>query len=73
MSKISAKFWLYVNKDGFVGMSIDQPQRDEELGKWVVKYPYCNSIMYAQILEMISKAQFGWNNEPEYIEINYKK
>jgi hypothetical protein len=72
MSKLSAKFWVYVNKNGFLGLSIDKPVRDEDLGKWVAKYPYCNSIMYAQVMEMISKTKFGWNCEPEYIEINYK-
>lgn len=72
MNKIAAKFWVFVNKNGFVGLSIDKPERDEELGKWVAKYPYCNSIMYAQVLDMLAKAEFGWKNDPEYIEITYK-
>lgn len=68
---VCAKFWLYMNKNGFIGMSFDKPERNEKTGKWISKYPYCNSIMYAQIVDMISKSQFSWQNEPEYIEINF--
>ena len=72
-SQTAAKFWLYMNKNGFIGMSFDKPERNEKTGKWVSKYPYCNSIMHAQIVDMIAKSQFSWQNEPEYIEINFEK
>lgn len=69
---MTAKFWLYVNKNGFIGMSLDKPERNNAAGKWIAKYPYCNAIMHSQIVDMVAKTQFGWHNEPEYIEINYQ-
>lgn len=68
-----AKFWLYMNKNGFIGMSFDKPERNDKAGKWISKYPYCNSTIYKQIVDMISKSQFSWQCEPEYIEINLEK
>lgn len=69
----TAKFWIYMNKNGFIGMSYDKPERNDISGKWVAKQPYCNSIIHAQMVDMLSKTTFGWHNEPEYIEINLDK
>ena len=68
----TARFWLFMNKDGFIGMSIDKPDRNKATGKWDCKIPYCNSIIYANITDMIAKTQFGWMSEPEYLEINFE-
>lgn len=70
-NKPTARFWLYMNKNGFLGMSLDKPTRNKEAGKWVAKQPYCNSIIYANIADMVSKTKFGWMSEPEYLEINF--
>ena len=67
----TAKFWLYMNKNGFIGMSIDKPTRNIDSGKWNCLQPFCNSIIYANVTDMIAKTQFSWNSEPEYLEINF--
>lgn len=67
----TARFWLYMNKNGFIGMSIDKPTRNKDTGKWNCNIPFCNSIINASIIDMVSKTQFNWNCEPEYLEINF--
>ena len=67
----TAKFWLYMNKNGFIGMSVDKPVRDNATGKWKCQIPFCNSMINANITDMVSRTQFGWPSDPEYLEINF--
>ena len=62
--------WVYVNKNGFIGMSIDEPKRNEKNGKWVVQNPFCNSQLYNMIVATVQKTNMSWNNEPEFFEMN---
>jgi len=62
--------WVYVNKNGFIGMSADEPIRDEKNGKWKVKNAFCNSKLYNMIVTTVEKTSMGWNTTPEYFEIN---
>lgn len=66
----SVGIWVYVNKNGFIGMSADQPQRDEKNGKWAVKNPFCNSKLYRMIVTTVQKTNMNWQTDPEYFEIN---
>lgn len=62
--------WVYVNKNGFIGMSVDEPQRDEKNGKWVVKNPFCNAKLYKIIVSTVEKTSMNWSTPPEYFEWN---
>lgn len=66
----TVKAWVYVNKDGYIGMSLDTPQRDEPSGKWIVKMPYCNTTLYDAIKSTVEKTNMNWQSEPEFFEIN---
>lgn len=62
--------WVYVNKNGFIGTSIDEPIRDEKNGKWIVKNPFCNSQLYNMVVTTVEKTNRSWQTDPEYFEIN---
>lgn len=61
--------WFAVNKNGYVGLYVDEPKRNTKLGKWESQFPYINSIANKKIIEFIQKANMSWENEPECINI----
>ena len=63
------KFWLAVNKNGFIGMYCTEPTRNKEAGVWESKRVYLNSVVYPQICQMVKNVKMTWDNEPEVFEI----
>lgn len=63
--------WIGVNKNGFVGLHLEEPTKNIQLGKWQSNKPFCNSIIQNQIENLVKQAQLNWESEPEYIEITY--
>lgn len=62
--------WVYVNRNGTIGMSIDEPVRDKESGKWIAKKLFCNSQLYEMVKNTVQKTEMNWMSEPEFFEIN---
>lgn len=59
--------WFAVNKNGFVGMFLDEPTRNENTGKWDSDHYFVNSLIYPQICEIVEKAKMTWEAEPQVI------
>ena len=66
--KHTVKAWVYVNKNGFIGMSLDEPKKDLKNGKWKVKYPYVNSLLYNSVKQIVEKTNMNWQSEAEFFE-----
>lgn len=61
-------FFISVNKDGFVNMSIDEPQRDK--GKWKFKSAYVNSMVYDFTKNVVEQNCMTYDDDPEPISMN---
>lgn len=70
--KNSITLYAGINKNGKVSIHTVEPTRNNELGRWESKNPYCNSVIYQQFQDMMSKVGITWNNECEIIEICYE-
>ncbi len=70
---ITKTIWFAVNKNGFVGLYLDKPVRNKLTKKWESKYPFINSIIYNEIVDLVEKAKYTWENEPECITITNAK
>lgn len=46
-------------------MSLDEPHRNEEQGKWNFNYPYVNSLAYKKIKSIVNEYKISWENDPE--------
>ena len=68
---VSIKCWAAVNKNGFISLFTDQPQRNTDTGKWEGNL-YLNSVIYKMIVDLFEKANFSWMNDPEYFEFGVK-
>ena len=59
--------WFAVNKNGFVGMWLDKPERNEDIGKWESNHCFVNSLIYPQICQLVEKAKMDWESDPEVV------
>lgn len=65
----SQQIWFYVNRNGKVYMSLDEPKKNISLGIYEVKYPYVNCIMYKDICEIVKKVKLTFDQDPQFLEI----
>lgn len=63
--------WVAVNKNSFVNLFINEPQRNNDTCKWVGDF-FINSLLYNQFKDMVEKSNMNWLNEPEPFTINLK-
>ena len=59
--------WFAVNKNGFIGMFLDKPTKNEITGKWDSNHCFVNSLVYPQICSLVEKAGMNWDSEPEVV------
>lgn len=64
------QIWFAVNKNDHVVMFIEEPIKNEKLGKWESKYPYINSSIYKEICSLVQQSKMNWNSESQCIEIS---
>ncbi len=64
------QIWFAVNHNENVVMFLDEPVKNEKLGKWESKYPYINSLIYKDICNLVKQSKMNWNSECQCIEIN---
>lgn len=69
MKKSSQQIWFYVDRDGKTKMSLDEPKKNEKIGKYEAKYPYVNCLIYKEICEVVKHACLTYESEPQFIEI----
>lgn len=62
--------YVGVNKNGSIALHSLEPTRDESRGIWISKMPFCNSIAYNQLVNLIEKSSMTWNNDPEPMTLN---
>jgi len=62
--------YVSVNKNGSIALNSLEPTRDESRGIWISKMPFCNSIAYNQLVNLIEKSSMTWNNDPEPMTLN---
>ena len=65
----SQMIWFAVNKNGKVVMFTEEPTKNTELGIWVSKSPYINSVIYDDICEVVQKAKMTFDHECQCIEL----
>lgn len=68
----SIKLWIGVNKNGNISIHTVEPTRNELIGRWESKFPYCNSMIYQQFTDMFKKIGMTWEQDCEFIEIAYE-
>lgn len=68
----SINVWFAVNKNGKVRMFLDNPTKNVVSGKWDSKYPYVNSKLYKDIIQVVQQAKMTFENDPEVIQIQIK-
>jgi hypothetical protein len=49
---------ITVNKNGEIGIWLDQPIRKDKV--WKGKFPYINSICYKQVKKIVKETQMDW-------------
>lgn len=64
-------FWVAVNKNLNVVMFCDEPTKNENLGRWE-GVPYINSYALDQILPILKQANFGFNDEPQFLSLELR-
>ena len=69
---MTIKCWAAINRNGFICLFTDKPQRNKEIGKWEGKL-YVNSVVYKMIKDLFDKASFSWEEDAEYFEFGTKK
>lgn len=62
---MSQKIYIAVNKDNKPFMFVDEPTRTET--SWKGNF-YVNSVIYAQVVEMVKMSGMTHTSEPEMIE-----
>lgn len=62
---MSQKIYIAVNKDNKPFMFVDEPTRTET--SWKGNF-YVNSVIYAQVVEMVKMSGMTHASEPEMIE-----
>lgn len=65
--------WFAVNKNGYLGMWLDEPTRNEETGKWEGKQPFINSVIYEGIKKLVEKSKMNWQSDAEALTIQINK
>lgn len=63
------QIWFAVNKNEKVVMFIDEPTKNESIGKWESKYPYINSLIYKDICKLVQQSKMNWNSEAQCVEL----
>lgn len=61
-------YYITVNEDGFINMSIDEPRRDKH--KWIYKEGYVNSLVYDYTKNIVEQNCLSFKDEPEPISMN---
>lgn len=67
--KTIVQVWFAVNRDGFLGLYLEEPKRDDTTGKWVSDKPFLNTVLYRQVKDMVDKSKFTWSMDPECFAI----
>lgn len=63
--------FVTVNRNGFVNCWIDEPTKNDKVGKWVAKYSLADSIFYNKVKGIIKETNYSWNNsEPLVLTLN---
>ena len=61
-------FWIGVNGDGFVSLHYEKPERDTVHKVWVSPCPFCNSVVQAQLEQLVSISGMTWTDDT--LELN---
>ena len=69
IKKKSITVWLGVNKNGKISIHTEEPIRDEEHGVWKSNSPFLNSVLYANLSQMIERTQMNWESGYEIFQI----
>lgn len=69
--KKAIEVWFAVNRDGFVGMYMEKPIRNEETGHWDSKFPFVNPQAYQIIEKITEQAKMTWENDPECMPFQF--
>jgi len=69
IKKKSITVWLGVNKNGHISIHTEEPIRDEEHGVWKSNSPFLNSVIYANLSQMIERTQMNWESGYEIFQI----
>ena len=66
-NKRTIKIWAAINKNGFLVLTTDKPNKNMKSGKWEGNY-YINSIIYNMVKDLFSKTDFNWQSDAQYFE-----
>ena len=65
----SVDIWVSINKNGFINMTIDKPERNTDVGKWTYKQSFVNSVIYNEIKQLVEHSHLTWESESEFLTI----
>jgi len=68
---ITQQIWFVINKNNEILMFLDEPVKQGN--KWVGQKPYINSRIHEEISALAQQAQMSFENNPECIEVQFKK
>ena len=65
--------WISVNKNGFINMSLDEPQRNDSIKKWIYHKPFINICVYKEVTNLVEHSKLNWEHEPEFLTIQVEQ
>ncbi len=67
-NKKTITLWCAMNKNGTIAMHLEEPHRNNNA--WVSNMPFCNYIVYNNMLDLFEKTNYNWTNDPQVFVIN---
>ncbi len=66
----SLELWVGCNRDGSISLHTVKPERDNGIGKWISKRPFCCPPIQENFEKTFKNTDFTWKNEAEVLLVS---